>query len=93
MSCVVLGGVVERGETAGAAMSQESAQSDPASFDAGEHAAFGAVLESANFEQFDLEMDEALQKLVGRWVHLAAPNADRIRRITADRQQRSKPAT
>ena len=74
-------------------MSQESAQSDPASFDAGEHAAFGTMLESAVFEQFDLEMDEALQKLVSRWVHLAAPNADRMRRITASRQRGHKPAT
>ena len=73
-------------------MSQESAQSDPASFDAGEHAAFGAVLESAIFEQFDLEMDEALQKLVGRWVHLAAPNADRMRRLAFNRENRGKPA-
>ena len=74
-------------------MSQESAQSDPAAFDAGENAAFGSVLESAVYEQFDLEMDEALQKLVSRWVHLAAPNADRMRRITAARQRGHKPAT
>jgi hypothetical protein len=33
--------------------------------------------ESAAFARFDRKMDRALGRLVGRWLHAAAPNANR----------------
>ena len=35
------------------------------------------VAESPSFAAFDQWIDEQLAQLVARWVHLAAPNADR----------------
>ena len=36
------------------------------------------VLESESFTQFDQWMDADLERLVARWIHTAAPNANRV---------------
>ena len=41
---------------------------------------FAAAMESQAFALFDAEMDEALDSLVARWSHHAAPNAQMLRR-------------
>jgi hypothetical protein len=69
-------------------MSLEFSQSDlggsgPDGYRAGETAAFESLFETTNFDDFDREMDERVDQLVGRWVHLAAPNAGRGRRLFA----------
>jgi hypothetical protein len=38
------------------------------------------TVDSANFEMFEDELDERLNKLVDAWKHVASPNAQRIRR-------------
>ena len=80
------------------AMSLESSQSDlggsdnldstdPSGYMAGETAAFEPLFETAIFDRFDRDMDERIDQLINRWVHLAAPNAGRGRRLfAADRQ-------
>jgi hypothetical protein len=73
-------------------MNNESTQSTPTNFKAEEGLAYASLLESIVFDQFELEMDERLEQLVGKWVHLAAPNADRVRRAMASNKP-SKPAT
>jgi hypothetical protein len=35
--------------------------------------------ESASFQQFDEWMDAELEQLVQRWIHTAAPNANRLK--------------
>jgi len=73
-------------------MSLESSQSDlggsdsfgyrnPSGYLAGETAAFESLFETVAFDCFDRDMDERVDQLVGRWVHLAAPNAGRGRRL------------
>jgi hypothetical protein len=52
-------------------------------FSAEETAAFESLFETTKFDDFDREMDERVDQLVGRWVHLAAPNAGRGRRLFA----------
>jgi hypothetical protein len=37
--------------------------------------------ESESFVAFDLWMDQQLEQLVARWIHTAAPNADRAQAI------------
>jgi hypothetical protein len=73
-------------------MSNESIQSDPANFKAEEALAYAWLQNSIVFGEFELEMDELLESLVGKWVHLAAPNADRIRRLVKPSKP-SKPAS
>lgn len=48
-----------------------------------ETAAFESFFDTAIFDDFDREMDERVEQLVGQWVHLAAPNAGRGRRMFA----------
>jgi hypothetical protein len=72
-------------------MSLEFSQSDlggsgPKSYRSGDHraeetAAFESLFETTIFDDFDREMDERVEQLIGRWVHLAAPNAGRGRRL------------
>jgi hypothetical protein len=76
----------------GRTMNNESTQSNPANFKAEEGLAFASLCESIVFGEFELEMDESLERLVGKWVHLAAPNADRIRRLVKPSKP-SKPAS
>jgi hypothetical protein len=75
-------------------MSLESSQSDlggsdsfgntdPSGYVAGETVAFESLFETSTFDCFDREMDERVEQLVGRWLHLAAPNAGRGRRMFA----------
>jgi hypothetical protein len=74
-------------------MSLEFSQSDlggsgPKSYSSGDYsaeetAAFESLFETTKFDDFDREMDERIDQLVGRWVHLAAPNAGRGRRLFA----------
>jgi len=74
-------------------MSLEYSQSDlggsePKSYSVGDYsaeetAAFESLFETTKFDDFDREMDERIDQLVGRWVHLAAPNAGRGRRLFA----------
>jgi hypothetical protein len=49
-----------------------------------EDRAFVVLYDSIAFADFEQAMDEMLEALVGRWVHLAAPRAaaDRVRRTT-----------
>jgi hypothetical protein len=62
-------------------MSNESTQPEQASFNTEEARAFALLLDSSIFDEFDRQMDDLFELLVGKWVHLAAPNADRIRRL------------
>ena len=67
-------------------MSLEFSQSDlggsqPGGYSAEETAAFESLFETTVFDCFDREMDERVEQLIGRWVHLAAPNAGRGRRL------------
>ena len=72
-------------------MSLEFSQSDlggsdfngsgPGGYSAEETAAFEPLFETTQFDDFDRDMDERLDQLVGRWAHLAAPNAGRGRRL------------
>ena len=62
-------------------MSNKSIQSNPANSKAAEDLAYAWLQNSIVFGEFESEMDQLLENLVGRWVHLAAPNADRIRRL------------
>jgi len=39
--------------------------------------------ESASFQKFDEWMDAELDRLVARWIHTAAPNANRLERHRA----------
>jgi hypothetical protein len=69
-------------------MSLESSQPDLggtgySGYRAEESAAFESLFETTIFDDFDREMDERVDQLVGRWVHLAAPNAGRGRRLFA----------
>ena len=62
--------------------------SDPKSHSVGDYsaeetAAFESLFETTKFDDFDREMDERVDQLVRRWVHLAAPNAGRGRRMFA----------
>ena len=46
-----------------------------------EHDRLGTVtIDAETYERFDDEFDQQLDKLVETWKHLAAPNAQRIRR-------------
>jgi hypothetical protein len=36
------------------------------------------VADSASYQVFDQWMDEALERLVARWIDSAAPNANRV---------------
>ena len=40
-----------------------------------------AVAELKSFAAFDQWMDEQLDVLVGRWIHTAAPNANRFEQV------------
>lgn len=40
-----------------------------------------AVVETQCFPAFDHWMDEQLEMLVARWIHAAAPNADKFNRV------------
>ncbi len=62
-------------------MSNKSIQSSPAHFKSEEDLAYAWLQNSIVFGEFESELDQLLENLVGRWVHLAAPNADRIRRL------------
>jgi len=57
--------------------------SGPGGYSAEESAAFESLFETTQFEDFDRDMDERVDQLIGRWVHLAAPNAGRGRRLFA----------
>lgn len=46
------------------------------------------ALESDSYVEFDLWMDSALAQLVSAWKHLAAPNAEHMRKWSF--KQRSK---
>lgn len=51
------------------------------------------VLTGPAFEQFDAWIDQQLETLVGRWVHLAAPAAAAgLRRISSHESRRSETA-
>jgi hypothetical protein len=41
------------------------------------------IVESQPFVDFDQWMDGQLDNLVARWIHLAAPNAARVRRVSS----------
>lgn len=41
---------------------------------------FAAAMDSAAFVLFDAEIDEALNRLIARWLPHAAPNAQMLRR-------------
>lgn len=46
-----------------------------------EHDRLGTVaIDAETYERFEDEFDQQLDKLVETWKHLAAPNAQRIRR-------------
>ena len=76
-------------------MSNKSIQSSPANFKAEEDLAYAWLQNSIVFGEFESEMDQLLENLVGKWVHLAAPNADRIRRLVnpSKPSKPSKPAS
>lgn len=38
------------------------------------------AVDAENFERFEVEFEERLSRLVDDWKHMAAPNAQRIRR-------------
>lgn len=69
------------------AMSLESSQSNLGGSDSGytaeEAAAFEPLFDTVAFDEFDREMDDRVEQLIGQWVHLAAPNAGRGRRLFA----------
>jgi hypothetical protein len=48
-----------------------------------ETAAFESLFVTTKFDDFDREMDKRVDQLIGRWIHLAAPNAGRGRRLFA----------
>jgi len=41
------------------------------------------IVESQSFVDFDQWMDVQLDSLVARWIHMAAPNASRVQRVSA----------
>ncbi len=73
-------------------MNSDASQFQDAANYPNEESVFAPLYDSVPFQAFDLVMDESLDRLIGRWIHLAAPQAatTRLRSFSPGHPKKAK---